>query len=479
MIKKTVVLCAGLLIFLASHSVGFGKIIIQSDHMLDDLQGRVSHNPVIDKKNISTVSRSIDLPEPDRNSRLSPAQQRIRDMIDMQVESLQQFVENENQLMMNVVQLMDRPTAEAWMTSFISAKPLNCPLKKQKEWIDAIISGVENNQLPLNKEILALVACIISIESGFHADPLAIDPSRGEDMSNILDRAERDVTQKLGPLMSVPPVPQFYQIYKEKYYPLILNCRTEGDVEAVARKVVDDLKKDSAFLPDFLKNILDKELNRVKNVVRTKGSMQLNFPRAIQVMNERGESFNEDELREYMYTLNGGVDVGIAALRPMFVQYAARYGALGNRSWLFFVGMDYHYGPFSSRNMMEQIRIKDLSGRDIAIDGDFLHYDDSGEPSNKESETLKAAESFLHRGFKSELFQNFLLEKHPHYIYTNTHQRILGAHNSRFGPTPFAIIGELWMGESAQIKHGGAWKTRNYLNKLDKYLNAIPWESLY
>jgi hypothetical protein len=232
------------------------------------------------------------------------------------------------------------------------------------------------------------------------------------------------------------------------------------------------------FLPDFMKAIVDRELDRVKNVIRTKGSMQLNFPRAVQVMKARGDEFTEDELRDYMYTVNGGVDVGVAALKPMFVQYAARYGSAGNRSWLFFVGMDYHYGPFSSRNMMEQVRIRDLSGRDIAIDGDFLNYDSSGLPGNKESDTLKAAASFLPRVARPELFQNFLLEKFPHYIYTDTHKRVMSAYESRFGPSPFAIIGELWMGEGAQIKHGATWKTQNYLKKLDKYLNAIPWDSL-
>ena len=90
--------------------------------------------------------------------------------------------------------------------------------------------------------------------------------------------------------------------------------------------------------------------------MRTKGSMHLNFVKGRQVMAERGEAFTDNELTDYMYTLHGGVDVGVAALKPMFVQYAAKYATPGDLSWLFLVGMDYHYGPFPSRNMMEQIR---------------------------------------------------------------------------------------------------------------------------
>lgn len=462
--------------FLPFYSSATGNFLIQSDVVnginLDQLQ---AHGSTPQHK-LATVSRNALQPDPRGLQKSSPEQIRLLEIMDSQMDLLQQMVDQEQSLMMNVVHGLSRADAEIWLASFISAKPLNCPVKKQKEWIEAIINGVENNQVPLNKEILALVACIISIESGFHADPLAIDPSRGEDMSMILERAERDISQKLGSLMSVPPIPHFYNLYKEKYYPMILACKTEGDVEVVAKRVVEDLKRDMAFLPDFMKSIVDKELDRVGNVIRTKGSMQLNFPRAIHVMRERGEAFTQDELRDYMYTINGGVDVGIAAIRPMFVQYAARYGTFGNRSWLFFVGMDYHYGPFSSRNMMEQIRIRDLSGREIPIDGDFLHYDDSGLPANKESETLKAVTLFFPKTDRSEIFQNFLLEKQPHYIYTNTHQKIMSYHQARFGPTPFAIIGDLWMGESAQIKHGATWKTQAYLKKLDKLLNSIPWE---
>lgn len=476
MLNKVSLLMATIYVTVFFCSPALARIRIESDVHQEIGDHGFSQSIPRKKTQISTVSRVSNAPALAPNSNSRSEHQRLSEIINLQLDDLQQLVDQEASMMTNVVRLMDRVNAQNWLSSFISAKPLNCPVKKQRDWVEAIITGVENNQLPLCQEILGLVACIISIESGFHVDPLAIDPSRGEDMSTILDRAERDMVAKLGPLMSVPPVPHYYKIYKDKYYPMILECKTEGDVEVVAAKVVEDLKKDVAFLPDFLKSILDKELNKVKNVVRTKGSMQLNFPRAIQVMRERGENFTEEELRDYMYTLNGGIDVGIAAIKPMFVQYAAMYGAPGNRSWLFFVGMDYHYGPFSSRNMMEQIRIKDLSGRDIAIDGDFLNYDDSGWPSDRESETIKAADTFLPKTGRAILFKNFLLEKYPHYIYTDTHKRILAAHQARFGPTPFAIIGDLWMGESAQIKHGATWKTQSYLKKLDRYLNSIPWD---
>ena len=133
------------------------------------------------------------------------------------------------------------------------------------------------------------------------------DASRGEDISALLDRAENDLIQKYGSWLSIPPVPQLFQRYKEKYYPILVYCQTEGEVETVARRIASDLKKDVSILPEFMKSFVNKEIDKVTNVVRTKGSMQLNFPRARQVMKDRGDIFSDQELSDYMYTIRGGV----------------------------------------------------------------------------------------------------------------------------------------------------------------------------
>jgi len=393
-----------------------------------------------------------------------------------EISRLAPFLEEEQRLMLDAVQVLDNEAAYQWLAGFISSKPLNCPQKSQDDWVRGIVGAVERNNLPVCKEILGLVASIVSIESGFHVDPPALDQSRGESMQSLMDRAEQELRQKMGHVMSMPPVPQLYGSYKEKYHRRLLACRTEGEIEVVARNLADELKRDADSLPSFVKNIIHKEVDKVANVVKTKGSMQLSFVRARQVMRDRGEEFTDKELSDYMYTLNGGLDVGIAALKPMFVQYAARYAAAGSLSWLFFVGMDYHYGPFTSRNAMEQIRIRDLSGRKIALDGDFLPYDEQGRPEDKDSETLQAVRCIFPSLPRDVIHNAFLLEKEPQYIYCDLHKSIASQHRERFGETPFAVIAELLTGNDTRIKHGFAWKTRIYLNKLDRYLNCLPWD---
>jgi len=99
--------------------------------------------------------------------------------------------------MVNVVHIMNRDEAVSWMSRFISSQPLNCRWKHHLEWINAIIDAVERNRLPICKEALGLVSCIIAMESGFRVDPLAVDPSREHDMSALLTRAEKEFEQKL------------------------------------------------------------------------------------------------------------------------------------------------------------------------------------------------------------------------------------------------------------------------------------------
>ncbi len=379
--------------------------------------------------------------------------------------------------MRQVVQTMDRPSAAHWLAEFISSKPWNCPLQHRKEWIEAILDAVERNHLPICKEILGLASSLISIESGFHADPLVGDPSRKIGIEGPLKRAEQKFFEKYGALAAMPPIPKYYEAYKQKYWPQLLACHTSGQVEAVAGHIAEELKKDSDNFPGPVRSVVTKEIDKLTNVVRSKGSMQLKLFRARQAMKDRGEDFTDKELTEYMYTIPGGVDVGVAALRPMFVQYAARFAKKGDLSWLFFVGMDYHYGPFSSRNMMEQVRIRDLSGQKIAIDGSLLNHDENGKPDDEDSDTLLAAVKAMPSTPKKEIFKAFLLERDPRYIYTAVHGVIAEAHKERFGETPFAVIGEIRVGESAEVKFGATWTTRLYLNKLDRYLNLIPWDN--
>ena len=67
----------------------------------------------------------------------------------LELNRLGQAIAEEAQLMVNVVQIMDRDEAVSWMSRFISSQPLNCPVKHHLEWINAIIDAVERNRSPI------------------------------------------------------------------------------------------------------------------------------------------------------------------------------------------------------------------------------------------------------------------------------------------------------------------------------------------
>ena len=428
-----------------------------------------NHNTIFNQPQIDIANSAYNIGQDSQSSELLEQKSELRELIGFRLEE-------EDRWMRQVVQGLDRDSARRWLSKFISTNPWNCPFKMQREWIEAIIYAAEKNQLPLCKELLGLVASIISIESGFHADPLAIDPSRNRSMEDMIRRAEEKLYQKHETLMSLSPVARLYNEYKDRYYSKLVACQTEWEIELVARNIAADLKKDAEKLPAAVGNVINKEIDKVNNVIRSKGSMQLKFAKARQVMKERGDEFSDDELIEYMYTINGGVDAGVAALKPVFVQYAAWCARDAELSWLFFVGMDYNYGFFSSRNMMEQIRIRDLTGHDITIDGDLLRYGKNGKPDIGNSETFLAAQVALPAISKDTIFKAFLLEKDQDYIYTDVHRHILDITREKFGTTPFAIIGRRSLGENAEVKYGTTWTTDAYFRKLDRHLNSIPWD---
>lgn len=397
---------------------------------------------------------------------------KLRDLL---MDRFEPKVEREMLKLESSVRVLTQDQAHAWIGGFISEHPFFCPEETRKDWIKAITGSVQRNRLPLCKQILGLTVALISIESGFRADPFVGGQRGGEGMQEMLKRAEAELMEKIAPFFAIPPIPRLYEQYRQRYYGRLLECKTEGEVERLAREIAQDLRHDAKVLPGFLRSKVGMAIDGLENVVRTKGSMQLGLARAKKAMARRGDNFSDKKLTRYMYTIDGGVDVGVAALRPLFVQYFSRFASPEDHSWLFFVGMDYHYGAFSCRNMMEQIRLRDLSGMSIPIDGDFLHYDRKGRPTPAMSLTREAASLAFQSMDHKAIFKSFLLEKAPHYIYTDLHEMIVRTHEKMFGETPFAMIGNLWMGKEALIKHGAVWKTDLYLKKLDQRLNMIPW----
>ena len=50
------------------------------------------------------------------------------------------------------------------------------------------------------------------------------------------------------------------------YWPQLLICQTESEVEGVARHLADELKKDAEKFPSVVGSVVDQKINRLANV---------------------------------------------------------------------------------------------------------------------------------------------------------------------------------------------------------------------
>ena len=84
-------------------------------------------------------------------------------------------------------------------------------------------------------------------------------------------------------------------------------------------------------------------------------------------------------VRDSLYTRRGGVKYGTARL----FTHDAPYTDPRHRF------ADYNAGVWASRNAAVQALASNLTGIDIALDGDILRYDSDGEPSAETSNTMR------------------------------------------------------------------------------------------
>lgn len=112
------------------------------------------------------------------------------------------------------------------------------------------------------------------------------------------------------------------------------------------------------------------------NPITTLGSMQvhINYAKA----NKRS-SMNTAALRDDLYTEYGGLYYGIHRL----MVYPADYDKAIYRF------ADYNSGMYSSRNAAFQKMLKELTDKDISLDGDLLLYTKDGDPRATQSESEK------------------------------------------------------------------------------------------
>jgi hypothetical protein len=226
---------------------------------------------------------------------------------------------------------------------------------------------------PVTKDTACQVLAVIEQESGYEADPEV--PNLGRVVKGEVDA----VFEKLGP--AAVPIRRAVLDHVNDgatgtFEQRLGKVRTEQQADRLYREIVGfhlDRHPNVAramrlLAPDFVED---------HNPITTAGSMQVSVGWAI----EQGaaEGLDGVAVRDALYTRRGGVKYGTARLFAHDADYDDPR----------FRFADYNAGVWASRNAAVQALASNLTGIDIALDGDILRYDKDGEPSREVSNTVR------------------------------------------------------------------------------------------
>ncbi len=240
-------------------------------------------------------------------------------------------------------------------------------------WASAVRAGLlAARQVPDEHHVCQVLA-IIEQESGYAADPEV--PGLAKIAMQELEAEAKDKLGFLGPaavgmLLDVTPEGE-QQSFRQR----MQKVRTERDLDRLFR---DMQAYHAAKAPRVAKalDILAPRLRERLNPISTAGSMQVSVSFAL----ENAADASAEEVREALYTIDGGVRFGTLRL----FAHEASYDAPVYRF------ADYNAGLYASRNAAFQKMLRDLVGGDLTPDGDLLIWNDRGRPADQDGQSMRA-----------------------------------------------------------------------------------------
>jgi hypothetical protein len=223
------------------------------------------------------------------------------------------------------------------------------------------------------------VVAIVEQESTWQADP----PVAG--LGKVVT-AQVDVRlAKLGPLEGAVRA-QVLDVRGEgrasTFAERLGTVRTEREVDLLFQEIVDHQRSRAPALATAVELVFPTLEERL-NPIETAGSMQVSVAWA-QALG-RAEELEPAEVRDLLYTREGGLRYGTARL---FLHDAAYDAPLYRFA-------DYNAGVYSSRNAAVQERLARLTGLEVDPDGDLLTWTDRGRPARtQDGQTMTAARAW-------------------------------------------------------------------------------------
>ena len=271
-------------------------------------------------------------------------------------------------------------------------------------WASDIKAAIEALDINATEEHVCAAAAVIDQESNFQINP------KVKDLPQIVRQAILNKFYRLGilaepamVLLLAGKIPGKDETFSRR----IQYLKTEKDLDLFFREIAlayRDKFPGPYVITSAISKLLGPGYLEQLNPVTTLGSMQvkIDFARDLPGSSDRSDS----ELRDWLYTREGGVKAGIARL----LGYNASYDDV------IFRFADYNSGIYSSRNAAFQEALSGLTGQPLSLDGDLLSYKD-GEVADVESKSLHAMRTFakehsiwewiVNRDFQKEKSEDF------------------------------------------------------------------------
>jgi hypothetical protein len=323
-------------------------------------------------------------------------------------------------------------------------------MKDREAWGQAVAEALRASALPADPPSVCAVLAIIGQESTFQEDPVV--PGLAKLVEARLERHR----SKLGPLGK----PVFSRLLAghsardpRSFEERLRKVRTERDLDRVFRDLLAHYESEhaAAFEAATLAGkLFDLESLAELNPITTAGPMQVSVRFAEQWARDHGRK--PEEVREALYTRNGGVLYGTARL----------FGHRAGYAKMIFRFADYNAGVYTSRNAALQAQLGKLLGKSLALDGDLLRYEKDGSPSDDDSQTLKALRAwraqFAPKLDEDQLEDDVRLEKTEGFEATATWKALVASFTAKLGHAEYAILPEVTL-ESPKMtrKLSTAW----------------------
>ncbi|MCO6504323.1 MAG: DUF1615 family protein [Snodgrassella sp.] len=312
-------------------------------------------------------------------------------------------------------------------------------VKYRDEWAQDISRIMDELNIIKSKENVCSIIAVIDQESNFVANPVV--PGLGAKaikafQTEVPEKFVRQFGPALGSAISryfayvltnEPSRQNSFLIQMEK-------VKTEQQLDLIYRQIFVYVSKQ--FYADEIANaaakLTGKDFGERNNPITTIGSMQVAVRYA---RDHQRDNASVNELRDYMYTREGGLYYGIHRL----MKYPAAYDKALYRF------ADYNSGIYSSRNAAFQQNINRLLKLNMALDGDLLLYDKDGKASKQPSRTEIAINQLFadyDLSIKPERIRSDLLkEKQPEFEKTLTYNKVVWLYHQQFRKlAPYAIM---------------------------------------